>query len=357
MKKIIFTGILLVVTGLTIVGCKKDTPSPKSTQTIAQHEKALTFDPTFHVASDGRMLIFQTLIDYQKAVTDPSQEQIDAFTALIGKMPYTSYYEKLQGTPEELRVDIIGDDFFSQIINADFIVQIGDYLYKVNKGTGLVAVLPASQIANYSDLVTENKTNKYLRFFSVEEDVLESAEAGEEGLKSLFCSEGQASNPDWSETTYSAWEPYTNTVNNSNHQYVRRYKRECKMNYMNLGIYRNLQAKLEVKGMVQISSTSTGTYGISSFNTLNCIAHIRSKRIYKIRCQTETGWLAAFTALTNNNLYKCEYNSYRGTKGLKKYWLKGGFYYKTYGNGAEIPVYSTSLLGETLYQREIKSGY
>lgn len=231
------------------------------------------------------------------------------------------------------------------------------YLYKIDIGAQKVLVLSSQYRSEYEDLANSNLSNKHIRAFSLEDDVVELAESEDPGEKSVFCNESQAYNPNWTDVSWTAWEPYPGTVTFSDHQYVRRYRRECKMNYLKLGIYYNLQAKLSVKGYCEVSPTSTGTHDAISFETENCIASIRTKRIYKIRCQNETGWYAAVTSLTNYNLWKSEYNSYRGMRGLRKYWLKCGFYYRTSANGPLYTVHTGNLAGETLYHREISSGY
>ncbi len=360
MHKLITPIIVVAFLALTIGACKKDEQRSlsNSPSAIEANSKNLVFDETYHVASNGKMLIFRTVEDYENVVNDPTVDQMAQFIEVVQQLPHTTYTEKLAALPEETRVDLIGNAYFSEIINEDFVVQIGSSIYKLNKTTGKVFVLPAERVAEYKDLVEENKANQYIRQFSMEEDVIYLAESGDAGEK-LLCGESNAQNPNWSDVQWSGWEPYTGTVNTSDHQFRRHYKSEIKMNYLNLGIFKNLQAKLEVRGYVEVSPTSTGTYGATSFQTLNCIAHIRSNRIYKIRCQSETGWNAVVSALTNPyNFFRCEYNSYQGSKGLRKFWLKGGFYYKTSGNGPEISVYSDGYLpGETLYHREIKSGY
>jgi hypothetical protein len=85
--------------------------------------------------------------------------------------------------------DLLGDDDLAQILNEDWIVQIGDYLYRVIKPTESVYVLPVVNISEYQDLVNENKSNKHIRKFSTEDDVIELAESGAEGQKGLFCGE------------------------------------------------------------------------------------------------------------------------------------------------------------------------
>ncbi|MFN6084135.1 MAG: hypothetical protein ACK476_04315, partial [Fluviicola sp.] len=347
MKKLVYGTLFLAIVGISIQSCKKDLSRP--------NQEELKFDSDLNIASDGRMLVFKTVEDYEKVVDNPTESIRKTFLSKVSKMNHITHFENMK--LQKSNIDIFGDEYISQILNNDWIVQIGDYLYRVNKELGKVFVLPAANISEYNDLVAENKNNPNIRRFSTDDSVIELAESGAEGEKGLFCSENQASNNDnLDQTYYSAYEPYTNPVANSNHQYVRRYESTCKMNYLKLGIYYNLQAKLEVKGRVSKSSSSTGTYGINSFETLNCIAGIRFSRIYKIRCQAETGWNSGYVSLTNSNLYKAEYNSYQGSKGIKKFWLKCGFYYKTFTGGSEIAVFPTNLPGETLYHKQTKDG-
>jgi hypothetical protein len=104
-------------------------------------------------------------------------------------LKYTSYAERLSFDKSSESDDLLGDDDLAQILNEDWIVQIGDYLYRVNKPTESVYVLPASNVSQYEDLVNENKSNKNIRKFSTEDDVVELAESGAEGQKGLFCGE------------------------------------------------------------------------------------------------------------------------------------------------------------------------
>lgn len=53
-----------------------------------------------------------------------------------------------------------------------WIVQIGEYLYRVNKTTESFYVLHAENISEYQDLVSENKSNFHIRKFSKNGDVM-----------------------------------------------------------------------------------------------------------------------------------------------------------------------------------------
>lgn len=138
--------------------------------------------------SDGRMLIFETTQDFQNFVTLSNKETKSSFYKNITLFNHKTYAELLSEKSNEN--DLINDEDLSIILNNDLIVQIGNYIYRVNKPTEYVYVLHTSNISEYQDLVNENTTNKNIRKFSTEDNVIELAESGAEGYKGLFCGEG-----------------------------------------------------------------------------------------------------------------------------------------------------------------------
>ena len=182
MKKLIYGTLFLAFVGIGVIGCKKEViqnPIPKEVKTNSE----------FNISSDGRMLIFKTTADYKKVVNDPTAEIKSKFLKDLNKLKYTSYSDLLSMSKSSENDNLLGDDDLAQILNEDWIVQIGDYLYRVNKLTESVYVLPVVNISEYQDLVNENKSNKHIRKFSTEDDVVELAESGAEGQKGLFCGE------------------------------------------------------------------------------------------------------------------------------------------------------------------------
>jgi hypothetical protein len=75
------------------------------------------------------------------------------------------------------------DDFLGQLLNEDGIIQIGNFIYKVNLQSQKVFVLPATNSSEYQDLVNENKSNKNIRQFTTNDDVIYLAESGASGEK------------------------------------------------------------------------------------------------------------------------------------------------------------------------------
>jgi hypothetical protein len=182
MKKLMYGALFLAAVGIGVVGCRKESLQKQMVQDVNSSSE-------FNITSDGRMLIFESIDDYKKVVNDPSDESKAKFLNEVANLKHTTYAELLSLKKSESN-DLLGDDDLAQILNEDWIVQIGDYLYRVNKPTESVYVLPASNVDQYEDLVNENKSNKNIRKFSTEDDVIELAENGAEGQKGLFCGEG-----------------------------------------------------------------------------------------------------------------------------------------------------------------------
>lgn len=183
MKKFMYGTLFLALVGIGIVGCKKEINLKPTNQVESSNSD-------FNISSDGRMLIFNSTTDYGLVMSNNSKEVKSKFQKELLKMQFTSYAESISTGKTLGNNNLIGDDDLAQILNSDWIVQIGNYLYRVNKPTESVFVLPSSHVSQYQDLVNENLTNKNIRKFSTEDDVIELAESGAEGQKELFCSEG-----------------------------------------------------------------------------------------------------------------------------------------------------------------------
>jgi hypothetical protein len=84
--------------------------------------------------------------------------------------------------------DLIDDDFFKYMLNADLCIQIGKHIFRVNPVTEKVYDLPVANADQYNDLVNENTSNANIKVFSTGDDVLELIENGETSRK-LFCKE------------------------------------------------------------------------------------------------------------------------------------------------------------------------
>lgn len=177
MKKLIYDGLFLASLGIMFVRCKKETPTSFKAQDSVSQEK----NANRYRTENGR-LVFNSVEDYEISVSDLSEAQEATFVSSINGLSYTSYTEELvnQGPTA---TDLIGDNVLSAILNKGRIVQIANHLYKVNIQSEKVFVLPVTKIADYNDLVNENKLNKNIRQFSAGDDVIYLAESGDPGEK------------------------------------------------------------------------------------------------------------------------------------------------------------------------------
>lgn len=177
MKKLIFGGLFFASLGIGLVACKKANLTPSLNE-----DRSITEKEGNHYYSENGVLVFKTVEDYEMSVSDLTEDEEEMFVRNILLLNYTSYSEELinQG---DAAVDLIEDNVLSAILNKDRVVQIANYLYKVNLQTEKVFVLPKTRIGDYGDLVNENKANKNIRQFSVGDDVIYLAESGDAGEK------------------------------------------------------------------------------------------------------------------------------------------------------------------------------
>ena len=171
MKKLILSSLVIALVGIGFVACKKS----NVTNNPVQNQSELQFDKEFSIASDNRMLIFKTTADYEKIVSNSSQEIKNSLVAKVRSLNLKSLAEKLIS---QKSLDSFGDNFLPELLNEDGIVQIGDYLYKIDMVNKKAYVLPSANISEYSDLVAVNKSNPNIRVFTTEDDVIELAESG-----------------------------------------------------------------------------------------------------------------------------------------------------------------------------------
>ncbi len=169
MKRVLYCGSILVLLGITIIGCKKE---KQITTAITQESDPETSSRLLYT-SNNSLLIFNTSLDYENAITNISDER--TFINNLNSLGYTSYTEELinQGTTA---IDLIKDNILSAVLNKDRVVQIGQYLYKVNMQLDKIFVLPTANISEYLDLINENKLNKNIKEYSATDDVIHLSE-------------------------------------------------------------------------------------------------------------------------------------------------------------------------------------
>jgi hypothetical protein len=221
------------------------------------------------------------------------------------------------------KVDLVKDAYLAQILNKDLTVQIGDWIYRVNKLTEKVYVLAVKNASQYDDLIAENVSNPNILEFSTEENVIELLEgkynSGEKALRK-DCQSSQSDNTGWVE--YADWVDEDGIY----HYPGRRYKFKSKMRvrYDNWGIYRKLFAEFEHK------EAFWGTWDETHFS-------LQVYGSYEVR-NGSSGNFSLFPTYqiygtwrmnsTSDDFYdylddRKEIQVYRGTKCLSKFELRG----------------------------------
>ncbi len=278
MKKVIYESLFIAILGIYLVNCKK-----QNTNVVKEN---VELEADFNIRSDGRMLIFNSTNDYEKVVNNPNENIKTSFLNTVLKMEHITYSEQkaIQKIGNDKQID---DEYLGQILNKDLIVQIGNYLYRVNKSSESVYVLPLENIADYQDLVTENTRNSNIRKFSTDDNVIELAENSNANQKMLFCNESGIGGKESISNVV--------TIGSSNYQFW------CYNDFNKFGIYFSLSVWVR-------SSAPNGTYRF----------YIQVENLwYHVRCGNTVGaysfpWFSE--SPTTKNIHK--YQSYSGSKNL-----------------------------------------
>ncbi|PHS08580.1 MAG: hypothetical protein COA88_06345 [Kordia sp.] len=181
MRKIINKHILLTFFSFfCLLSCTEEELLFEEKEVNTQIVNLNTFEGDyFKIKSDGNILIFKSVDDYAKVVTNPTDEMRNEFIGKVSNMNHITYAKKNKNSKNK---SLIKDDYFSQILNKDNAVQIGNYIYKVNKENETVFVLPTEFKDQYSDLINENLNNINIQQYSTDDDVISLVESGTSSL-------------------------------------------------------------------------------------------------------------------------------------------------------------------------------
>jgi hypothetical protein len=165
MRKILIYVAVMASAGILLYSCQKEEDQTSKTESFA-------VDENLRISSDGTMLIFNTLADYEKIVNDPTDELRIKFINTVQKMEHITYAENRELNSNTVGIDLIDDAYLAQILNKDNVVQIGTYLYLVDMAVGKCYALPAANKAEYADLVNKDTHNANIKEYSTTQDVL-----------------------------------------------------------------------------------------------------------------------------------------------------------------------------------------
>ena len=240
-------------------------------------------------------------------------------------MNHKTYKEVKEETKSN--VDLVGDEYLAQILNNDLSVQIGDWIFRVNKSSEKVFALPVEHAEYYNDLINENTSNKLVLEFTTEDDVFYLLE-DEDDSKSLSrnCQSSKQNN-DGGWLQYADWTDDNGIYGTLGKRY--KFERKIRVRYDNWGIYRKLNFEfwhkenfggtwdetnfsLQVYGTYLVRNGSIGSYSL--FPTINPMVSglLNSTGKY-------------FYDFVDDHK---ELIVYRGTRCLKEYELRGWSWFR-----------------------------
>ncbi len=169
--KTIKTSTIFLFVLFTIAACNKEEIEPKD---VTSKNSRITLD--------NNRIKFDSYQDYESHIHNYElSEEPQKFIA-----DFKSRYTLTKARSGSSFPDSLNDEFLESILNDNSIVQIGDYLYKVNLFTDKVYVLNTDYESEIIDLVSENISNTNIKEYSTSDHVIDLVE-GLEGAVSRCC--------------------------------------------------------------------------------------------------------------------------------------------------------------------------
>lgn len=170
MKKLIYGSLFFALVGIGMVGCKKENVRQNEVQNVSNE---------FGVSTDGKMLIFETLEDYEKAVVIREDESKKGdLLQIVKSFKFKNYFSNVQQKSENPEHEM--DDFIGQLLSPEGTIQIENHIYKIDLPNEKVYVIEAAnKEKHYNDLITGNISNKEVKEYSTGDDVLYAVKDGE----------------------------------------------------------------------------------------------------------------------------------------------------------------------------------
>lgn len=150
-----------------MVGCKKENVRENEVQNTPNE---------FGVSTDGKMLIFKTVDDYEKTIDGANANKHEILFQTIEGLQFKNYFSKSETKSNE---ENAMDNFLGKLLNPDGVIQIEDHIYKVDLPNEKVYVIEIkNKETDYNDLVAGNSSNKNVSVYSTDDDVLHAVKEG-----------------------------------------------------------------------------------------------------------------------------------------------------------------------------------
>jgi len=170
MKKLIYGSLFLALVGIGFIGCKKQNPIADQKES---NLKSITVETIGGLEKVGSILKFETIEDYVTFVEDSLEtkwEKLDAFTSEQGFQNYFVQNPLSSDDSDSLAME----EMFGKLLNGDGVIIIGEYAIKIDLPKQSAFVTKKVNLtANYNDLITGKTSNKDVKAFSTNDDVID----------------------------------------------------------------------------------------------------------------------------------------------------------------------------------------
>jgi hypothetical protein len=370
MKKNYLIKFFLVCIVIGQVSCSKynENKNPKDTAIKTTKYVTLKNGTDISVSTDGNVLIFKTVEDYEKAFQaddNLNDEELRTQQNNIYEIIQNLNFDKfLNSTCYQNLINSVGEDeyplFVFKILNKDGIVQIGNFLFKLDFINRKAYSLPIEQKnQKYNELKFGQYDQINIIQYSWDKEVIYEAHGV---AYKLGCNENSAS---VSDDTF----PFTDLIewdfllsgNIFNGQYNaaitnKKFDGELKAKYRWTPIGWDLYSKVILRQKERTLSVNTASEisWSSSWSTANIPVKLEWQRRYKLKCKNDTG----YQSLTNYGTGVAVGQSWQGIRACHKYVLGARAYVMINGNWEYLNFNTPSKnVNGTLYQVRINSGY
>lgn len=369
MKKLLLFRVLFLSLAVQLVSCSKHLEGSNGEKMNNVTEQVnLKNGNALSLMTDGNVLIFQSVEDYERAFqADPNltdeeiRSQQNSIEATIRSLNFdkftssTTYSNMVnEGKNEEYPA------FVLKVLNKDGIVQIGQFLFKLDFTNQKAYSLPiCMKGSKYNDLKFGLCDQTNVKEYSWDEEVV--YEAHGDAYK-LGCNEVGQIKPDEDKGNIPdvfEWEVFLNGNINGPYNLLISGKRfsgnlvaKYRLSPLGWDLYSKVSLR-EINGTATASSNGDFSLGLTGSN-----AQIELKldwqRRYKLKCKDDTG----YNSYSQTGTGVITGQSWQGVRACNKYILGASAKAKVNGNWEYLDFYEPlKNVNGTLYQVRINKGY
>ena len=264
---------------------------------------------TDDVSLENNYLKFASPEAFESFLGEENEDKKVELINRIKEASFTSWQENFLASEERLAPNgrteaediLIEDEYISSLMNEDGVLQIGQYLFKINVNQELVFALNEFDKDHYQDLVAENDKNKKIMVFTTSDDVLPMLAEGSTGTvenareAGLTCKQSQAKAKHTDDFIY-----YGDGS----------YRMDCVVRYVKLGVYFKLMAKVRNQYQLGLWFSQVGNL------------YIDTDAGWKPRCRSTA---YRYDRVGGSAITSVKRVVYEKIKGLNKYYFKATF--------------------------------